>query len=45
MFGSNLKIRVGLLGALLSMALLALMPGLAAASEDNVLNISSVRFN
>jgi putrescine transport system substrate-binding protein len=40
MFGSNLMNRVGLLGALLSTVLLALgMPGLSAASEENVLNI------
>ena len=40
MFGSNLKNRVGLLGALLSTALLALgTPSLSVASEDNVLNI------
>ncbi len=40
MFGSNLKKRVGLLGAMLSTALLALgMPGQSVASEENVLNI------
>ena len=40
MFGSNLKNRVGLLGALLSTVLLAIgMPGQAVASEENVLNI------
>jgi len=40
MFGSNLKNRVGLLGALLSTFLLALgTPGLSVAGEDNVLNI------
>jgi putrescine transport system substrate-binding protein len=40
MFGSNLKNRVGLIGVLLSTALLALgMPSLSAASEDKVLNI------
>jgi putrescine transport system substrate-binding protein len=40
MFCSNLKNRVGLIGVLLSTALLALgMPSLSVASEDNVLNI------
>jgi len=40
MFGSNLKNRAGLFGALLSTFLLALgMPGLSVASEENVLNI------
>jgi putrescine transport system substrate-binding protein len=40
MFGRNLKNRVGLLGALLSTALLAIgMPSLALAGDDNVLNI------
>jgi putrescine transport system substrate-binding protein len=40
MLGSKLKKRVGLLGAMLSTALLALgMPSLSVASEENVLNI------
>ncbi|MEO6974347.1 MAG: polyamine ABC transporter substrate-binding protein [Gallionella sp.] len=40
MFCSNLKNRVGLMGVLLSMALLSLgVPGLSIASEDKVLNI------
>jgi putrescine transport system substrate-binding protein len=40
MFCSNLKNRVGLIGVLLSTALLALgMPSLSVASEDKVLNI------
>jgi putrescine transport system substrate-binding protein len=40
MFGSNLKNRVGLLGALLSTILMALgMPSLSVADEEKVLNI------
>jgi putrescine transport system substrate-binding protein len=40
MFGSNLKNRAPLLGALLSIALLALgMPGTSSADEEKVLNI------
>ncbi len=40
MFGSNLKNRVPLLGALLSIALLALgMPGTSSADEEKILNI------
>lgn len=40
MFGSNLKNRVGLLGAVLATALLSLcMPGISMAADDNVLNI------
>jgi putrescine transport system substrate-binding protein len=40
MFGSNLKNRVGLLGALLSTFLLALgAPSLSVAGDENVLNI------
>jgi len=40
MLGSNLKKRVGLLGAMLSTALLAFgMPSSSVASEENVLNI------
>jgi len=40
MVGSNLKKRVGLLGAMLSTALLAFgMPSSSVASEENVLNI------
>ncbi|MGA8862982.1 MAG: polyamine ABC transporter substrate-binding protein [Gallionella sp.] len=40
MFGSNLKNRVGLLGAMLATVLSSLcMPGISMAADDNVLNI------